>query len=371
MIRPGVFDGRVALQQRVLPEYRVAFVEHLARSCAGGLSVFAGGPRPSEGIESAEALEGADWTRARNLHLLGGPVYACVQKGLVRWLEAWNPDVLIVEASARNVLNSWAREWMHRRSRPVIGWGLGAPPPTGALGFLRKGVRRQFLQGFDALIAYSTRGAETYCAEGLPADRVFVAVNAVWPAPRVTGEHRPAPTARVPRVLFVGRLQARKRVDMLLHACAGVIPEAEVWIVGDGPARPALEALGSRVCPGARFLGARHGLALSEVFEQVDLFVLPGTGGLAVHEAMAHGLAVVVGEGDGSQRDLVRTENGWLLREGSEAELRRVLMEALSDRNRLRAMGEESRRIVIEEVNVEAMVRAFVQALHRVVGQEA
>jgi len=51
MTGTGVYRGRVALQQRVLPAYREAFIEQLARSCSGGLSVFAGDPRPGEAIE--------------------------------------------------------------------------------------------------------------------------------------------------------------------------------------------------------------------------------------------------------------------------------------------------------------------------------
>ena len=38
------FPGRLALQQRVLPVYRVPFVDTLADRCDGGLSVFAGQP---------------------------------------------------------------------------------------------------------------------------------------------------------------------------------------------------------------------------------------------------------------------------------------------------------------------------------------
>ena len=41
-------------------------------------------------------------------------------------------------------------------------------------------------------------------------------------------------------------------------------------------------------------------------FAGADLFVLPGTGGLAVQEAMSYALPVIVAKGDGTQEDLVR-----------------------------------------------------------------
>ena len=57
-MRPPIeeFAGKLALQQRVLPDYRVPFFEELARHCAGGFSLFAGQPRPGEAIKTADTL---------------------------------------------------------------------------------------------------------------------------------------------------------------------------------------------------------------------------------------------------------------------------------------------------------------------------
>jgi glycosyltransferase involved in cell wall biosynthesis len=93
------------------------------------------------------------------------------------------------------------------------------------------------------------------------------------------------------------------------------------------------------------------------------LFVLPGTGGLAVQEAMSYGLPVIMGQGDGTNEDLVRPTNGWQL--SSPETLADVLQEALSDVSRLRAMGAESYRIVSEEINLERMVEIFVGAVNQ------
>ena len=82
-------------------------------------------------------------------------------------------------------------------------------------------------------------------------------------------------------------------------------------IVGDGPERAKLESLAKEVYPSAEFVGTKHGAELTPYFAEADLFVLPGTGGLAVQEAMAHGLPVIVAKGDGTQDDLVRAGNGW------------------------------------------------------------
>ncbi len=361
------FSGRLGLQQRVLPAYRVPFIERLAEACEGGLSLFAGEPRPEEAILTASDLQGAHFTPARNLHLLRGPLYLCYQRGLLDWLRSWNPDALVLEANPRYPANWRAMNWARRRDRPIVGWGLGAPAPRGSLAGLVIRLRRSYLSRFDALIAYSSLGAEQYVAAGVPRERVFVALNAVSPPPSSPPERSPL-QGRPPRVLFVGRLQERKRVDLLLRACASLDPAPELWVVGDGPARAGLERLAARVFPAARFTGALHGAALEGLFSEADLFALPGTGGLAVQQAMAHALPVIVGQGDGTQRDLVRPGNGWLVPAGDLKALTAALQEALSDPLRLRCMGLESHRIVSEEANIDRMVQVFLQALQNAAG---
>ncbi len=354
------FPGKLGLQQRVLPRYRVPFFEMLAQSCED-LSLFAGLPRPIEGIASANLPRIPFCVPAHNRHIFGGAFYLCFQQGMVDWLEKTNPDALIVEANPRYLATSSAVKWMHARGRKVIGWGLGAPPLSGALTGFRQMRRIQFLNQFDGLISYSRRGADEYAALGFPHRKIFVAMNAVAPRP-AAHPRRPA-VQRPPSILFVGRLQARKRVDWLLRACAALEQKPRLVIVGDGPERSALELLAKEVYPSAEFAGARHGAGLAPYFDAADLFVLPGTGGLAVQEAMSHGLPVIVAKGDGTQDDLVREANGWQIPPEDFGALVRVTREALSDVERLRRMGEESFRIVSEEINLEAMVETFVQAL--------
>jgi glycosyltransferase involved in cell wall biosynthesis len=220
----------------------------------------------------------------------------------------------------------------------------------------------------DGMIAYSQRGAEEYRAAGLPAVKVFAATNAVTSRPSSDPPIRPDQFAGRPVLLFVGRLQRRKNIEQLVRACAR-LPEnlqPRVWIVGDGPDRSRTEGISRQEYPLAEFKGAKHGPELEPYFAGADLFVLPGTGGLAVQQAMAHGLPVIVAEGDGTQEDLVRPENGWQIRSGDENALESTLREALSDSGRLRRMGLESFRIVRDEANIEEMAKVFVRALNSV-----
>jgi glycosyltransferase involved in cell wall biosynthesis len=352
----------LALQQRVLPVYRVPFIDRLAAACEGGLSVFAGMPRPVEGIAVADQLHTAHFVSGRNLHFLdpSSRNYFCWQRGLLSWLGGWDPDALVVEANPRYLSTRLAVRWMRQRKRPVLGWGLGAPRTGNPL---ERVLRRSYLLSLDGVISYSQRGADEYHALGVKA--VTVAHNAVSPRPQGVPPTRSVVVVGKPVVLFVGRLQARKRLDILLRACRDmpVDLQPELVIVGDGPARSGFEDLAAQVYPQAVFTGAVQGKDLEPYYERADLFALPGTGGLAVQQAMARGLPVIVAQGDGTQDDLVRPENGWQVPPGDHDAFTAVLGEALSNLPRLRDMGAESYRIVTEEINLEAMVASFVEAL--------
>jgi glycosyltransferase involved in cell wall biosynthesis len=370
------FSGKVGIQQRVLPSYRTAFFDALAESCDGGLSVFAGRPKNMESIQFTYELDVGEYYFAKNRHFSNSdsPYYLLWQDGLIPWLELWDPDVLVVEANPRYLSTRRAVNWMHTRSRPVIGWGLGAPPiekPASMLGKItnswQQNARIKFLRKMDALIAYSSLGAEQYRSLSLPQQPVFVAANAVTRGPIGEPPERAAHSHPL-NVLFVGRLQHRKRIDNLLRACAqlpgGLQPNLR--IIGDGPARKDFQELARSVYPFAEFLGEIHRPELDEFFLGADLFVLPGTGGLAVQEAMSHGLPVIVAKGDGTQEDLVKPTNGWLIPGGDVQALIDALADALSDPERLTKMGANSFKIVRDEVNVDQMVKVFVKAFSAV-----
>jgi glycosyltransferase involved in cell wall biosynthesis len=154
-------------------------------------------------------------------------------------------------------------------------------------------------------------------------------------------------------------------VDNLLLACSSLQPEIQphIVIIGDGPAREELEKLSHQVYTDVEFVGQKHAIELEPYFIKADLFVLPGSGGLAIQEAMAHGLPVVVARGDGTQDDLVRSENGWQVPADDAQALTDVLIKALSNPAKLRQMGEASYRIVADEINVDKMVEVFSEAM--------
>ena len=109
-----------------------------------------------------------------------------------------------------------------------------------------------------------------------------------------------------PIQLYVGRVAVEKNLEAFL---ASEHPGTRV-IVGDGPARGALE----RAYPDARFLGAQFGADLAAIYAGADVFVFPSrtdTFGLVMIEALAAGTPVAAYPVTGPI-DIVTPETGAL-----------------------------------------------------------
>ena len=134
-----------------------------------------------------------------------------------------------------------------------------------------------------------------------------------------------------PVFLFVGRLAVEKNVGAFLRLG---LPGTKV-VVGEGPARAALEAID----PTARFLGALTGEALAEVYAAADVFVFPSrtdTVGIVLLEALASGLPVAAFPVMGPADVIAGSVAGVL-----DEDLRRAALAALAiPRERCRAYGE-------------------------------
>jgi phosphatidylinositol alpha 1,6-mannosyltransferase len=122
-------------------------------------------------------------------------------------------------------------------------------------------------------------------------------------------------------LLYVGRLATEKRIELLAEAL-DELTGVRLALVGDGPARPALERrfAGRPV----HFAGFLRDEALVTAYASADLFVFPSdteTFGQVIQEAMAAGLPVVAARAGGAL-DLVRERvTGALFAPGSVVEL--------------------------------------------------
>ncbi|GIV75728.1 MAG: glycosyl transferase family 1 [Litorilinea sp.] len=173
---------------------------------------------------------------------------------------------------------------------------------------------------------------------------------------------RPAPGPTQPtgnrplRIGYAGGLLPEKGVDLLLHACAGLRGAWELFLVGEGHARPGLQALARRLGIDGRvhFESRLASSAMPQYYRRLDLFVLPSRStptwkeqfGRVLIEAMACGVAVI--GSDCGEIPHVIGDAGLIFPEGDVAGLRDCLQALLDAPQRRRELAEAGRQRVLE-----------------------
>ncbi len=149
---------------------------------------------------------------------------------------------------------------------------------------------------------------------------------------------RPSRDGHAPTLLFIGRLEPRKGVLLLIEAYAQVRrdhPAARLVICGDGELAGAATALAARlaVADAVQFTGRLDEAAKRRLYGEADLFCAPSpygeSYGLVLVEAMAAGLPVVAADNSGYRTVLTGPGAAGLVQPGNVAELAARLSEFL------------------------------------------
>lgn len=222
---------------------------------------------------------------------------------------------------------------------------------------------------------------EFYRSLGVPDERLFpahYAINAEQfgrPAFSPDLRHKIRSRSGAGENTFVfatlAKVIARKRIVDVLRAVSAIGPECHLWVLGDGADRVRLEALGSAIAPGQiHWLGFVNQSEIPEVLAAADGFVLASDDepwGLAVNEAMACALPVIVSDRVGCAPDLVVDgATGHVFRSGDVAELTRKLQLLIADRDQARKMGEAGRNQVLSHYDVKTTSQQIAAALHAI-----
>ncbi len=152
-------------------------------------------------------------------------------------------------------------------------------------------------------------------------------------------------------VAFTGRLVPHKGVDVLLQALRELPSDVALLIVGSGPRLVDLVGLARRVgveervrfCPRVSDEELPRHLALADVFAFPSQNRLEGFG-LAVAEAMASGLPVVISDVPGVREVIEDGKEGLLVEPLLASDLARKVGILLDDRQLARTMGAAARQ---------------------------
>jgi len=206
-------------------------------------------------------------------------------------------------------------------------------------------VGRFVIQRSDALLAVSESVAEHAIRRGARPDAVQVVPNGVDVARFVPGE-----PAAPPVIAFVGRLIANKGPDVLVRATSQAVragADLRVEIIGDGPMRPALEAMVAKdplLADRVTFTGFDPDVASR--LATASVLVRPSTTEgmpLAVLEAMAAGTAVVATDIAPNRELISHGITGLLFPVGEVGALTRCLLRLVDDHGLRRSLAAAGR----------------------------
>ena len=259
----------------------------------------------------------------------GGIFDLATRSAFGREIAAWRPDIVLT--------------WMSRATRLCPRGDFVHVARLGGYYDLKYYRRCDHLIGNTrAIVDYAT-------AKGWPRERIVYLPNFVPDAAASAGSI--ARGERAPLALALGRLHPNKGFDLLLEALAAT-REVTLWIAGDGPLRPRLERVATRlgIIGRVRFLGWREDVA--RLLATADLLVCPSLYeplGNVVIEAWSAGLPVVAMASDGPAGLIQDGESGILVplpgsRGGGSQALAQAIERVCADPALRAKLGEAGRR---------------------------
>lgn len=244
------------------------------------------------------------------------------------------------------------------------------------------------LKRIDRIVAISHHVADSLARAGIPLAKISVvppAIDQTIYHPQVKSDIRKqfGITPDQPVVLFVGNLNRRKGIHILLQALASVVkqkPEVRLLIVLNIPlekyqnedlsgARDEMVLL-HRVKNDIKVLGLTKNVILLGIMSDLagvmadsDFLVTPFTGStgvadypISVLETMACGKPVIATRVGGLPEIISDRKNGLLVSPGNPQELAGAIMYLIEHGQEAKKMGEDSARLVAKEFSTDVVV---------------
>ena len=235
-------------------------------------------------------------------------------------------------------------------------------------------LRGWLVNRVDGIVVYSQKAEKKLKEVGVEAEKIFVANNTV------EVENHGLDKKSVPNnFLFVGRLQERKRIDLILKSFKkmlelGDVPEdIGISIVGDGQPRAALESLAVELGISARckFWGAiTSNEELKPIFSTSIAYMSPGPMGLGINHALAFGVPMLSDNSQvhGPEAAILSDMNSVMIN-GVDDEQRieqfaKAMFDMVSNPGKYHGFREQAYRDYIAFCSMDRMVEGFSGAIN-------
>jgi glycosyltransferase involved in cell wall biosynthesis len=210
---------------------------------------------------------------------------------------------------------------------------------------------------------------------------VFAPPGVLLPPPRSAKRRNAARTAlasgnrmlrledSTPLVVFAGALVGRKGLNTLIDIWPQVnksLPDARLWIAGDGPDAEVLQRRINQHMLNARVWLVGSFDSVDDLYAAADVFVMPSHEeelSLALIEAQASGLPVIASQIAGNRSLVEHLKTGLLVKPGEGAAWSMALVKLLHDNALRETLGQAARRFAAESFNYERMLMRYEQLL--------
>lgn len=231
-------------------------------------------------------------------------------------------------------------------------------------------LERSFVGRADAVTSPSRHLAVRIGGEYGLERAVEVIPNAIetGSAAREAGES-PRPT-----VLYAGRIEKNKGIEVLLKAAAAVlakVPGTEFILAGRLIEKEASTRRWTAAAPkGVRFIGEIPREKLFGLYRKCWLCVLPSLAeafGITALEAMTFGKPVVASAAGGLPEIVKDGKTGLLVRPGDHAALERAIVTLLKDAGLRRKMGGSAKRLALRRYGPDTVAAATLRAYDKAI----
>ena len=296
------------------------------------------------------------------------------QKGLFAILKKHNPHKVIILYNAGNINYNLLLLYLKITQIPYILWGCGWERSNlrGIKFKIKNLFKSFFIKMSTGYITYDSSFSKKLISDGYPQKKIIVAQNTLNIEKIIKYRTPQNRTYDVIKFLFVGALVKEKLLTNAIKAFNNIKEIGEKFsfiIIGEGVQKNLLDTLVKqyKLENEIKIVGAKYGKELSNYFENSNVFILPGAGGLAINEAMAYSLPIISTPADGTVYDLVDNGvNGFIIEHNySIKELEnRILFFIKSDKNRIIKMEKESLRLIQERASLQNQVNKFIKAIN-------
>lgn len=380
---------KVAWLQPSLQPYRIPVLTRLAddpgvdvtfftRREDAGISHRYGDIVLEQGLE-VEGVTTWDMSRGRPRTLFQG--------GLIKILIG-GYEVVVLADTIHNLTNwlFWLVSFLGGPRIMFFGYGLRPTVLSEGLGGKLRGLLQRLLMARGSSFAvYTAAGRAALLRMGIDEERISVLLNTLdtsYLASLSASGDRAGLTAEIPLrpdrplLLFVGRMQAAKRLDVLIDAVRcleGEGTQLDLVLIGDGPE---LEASRKRAMglEGVHFLPPEYDpKKLAPYFAAADVLAIPGRVGLTCVHGFAYGLpCVTVAPGDVEQSPefeyIEHGVNGFVVPTPDPEGYAAALKAVVADTNGLREM-KDACLASAERLSMEHMATVWVEAARKAAGR--